>query len=165
MSEENDDAQNGEGEGIKSLRKEFEALKKQLSAVQEENAGLKAEKRSRSVSEVLKAKGLPEKAASLYSGDDASEEAVGKWIEEFGDVFGLKPNEQAPNPQEQQIQRVQEAAFGQPNFTTDTVPANGQLIGDPVELLAQMKSLSYEQAVEQGLLPDVKGTLYDTHNR
>lgn len=162
MSDENDDTTGGEG--IKNLRKEFEALKKQLAERDQELDGYRAEKRQRTVQEVLKAKGLPEKVASLYQSDDASEEAVGKWIEEFGDVFGVKQEQKADDSQNREVQRVQEV-FSAPETSIDRVPGGGKLVGDPNELLAQMKALSYDQLVEAGLLPNVKGSLYDTHGR
>jgi hypothetical protein len=163
MSDEFDDASGNEGEGIKSLRKEFEALKRANAEKDAALAKYQKQERQASVAGVLKAKGLPEKVASLYQGDDASEEAVGKWIEEFGDVFGIQQQKQNDAEQEQ-AKRVQNATFGSPDTPLDKPPA-GRLVGDPSELLAQMKSLSYEQLVEQGLLPNVKGTLYDTHGR
>lgn len=168
MSDENDDttANGGEGSGIANLRKEFENLKKQLRERDEELNGLRAEKRTRSVADVLKAKGVDEtkaaKAASLYNGADASEEAVGKWLEDFGDVFGLNQQAQQQDAQQQaEIQRVQQAAFGtQPSIGQP--PANAFVV-DPVEALAAMQSLPYEQLVQQGYLPDVTGTMWDTH--
>lgn len=167
LSDENDDAQGGEG--IKNLRKEFEALKTQLKERDTELSGLRAEKRTRTVAEVLKAKGLPEKAASLYNGDDASEEAVGKWIEDYGDVFGLKQGNQQSDAEQRQaaeIQRVQQAAFGQsPASNIGQAPAIAPFVVDPVEALNSMKTLTYEQLVEQGFLPNVAGTMWDTHNR
>lgn len=162
MSDENDDAQGGEG--IKNLRKEFEALKTQLKERDTELSGLRAEKRTRTVAEVLKAKGLPEKAASLYNGDDASEEAVGKWLEDFGDVFGLKQQEQQQQAQQNaEIQRLQQAAFGTQPVVGQ--PPAGSFVVDPVEALQTMQSATYEQLVQQGFLPDVTGTMWDTHGK
>lgn len=162
MSDEFDDTQ--ESEGIKSLRKAHDALKKQNDELLGELNKFRADQRKQSVAGILKAKGLPEKAASLYSGDDASEEAVGKWIEEFGDVFGLKQQSQ-DNDQQQQVQRVQQATFDAPTPELNATPANGPLVVDPIEALEQLKSMSYEQAVQAGYIPDVTGTLYDTHGR
>jgi hypothetical protein len=164
MSEENDGAQ--EGEGIKNLRKEFDALKKQLTERDQELAGYKATERKRTVAEVLKAKGLPEKAASLYNGDDASEEAVGKWLEDFGDVFGLtQQQDQQAAEQQAEINRLQQAAFGQPPNVGQLPNGQQPFVVDPVEALQAMASLPYEQLVEQGYLPNVKGTMWDTHGK
>jgi len=82
-----DNTPDDEGEGIKNLRKQFAALKKERDAEQEELNKFRLGARTASVTGFLKAKGIPESAAKLYTGEDTSEDAVGKWLEEYRDVF------------------------------------------------------------------------------
>jgi hypothetical protein len=150
MSDENI---NDEGEGIASLRKQYEATRKQNEDLAKELATFRNEKRQATITEVLKAKGLPEKAASLYSGDDVSEDAVVKWVSEYADVFGIKQEgttAQAADPNAANAARVSAASFGAPG-TEQFTP--GQPVGDPVELLHLMNTLPYEKLVELGLQP------------
>ena len=150
MSEENI---TDEGEGIASLRKQYEATRKQNEELAKELAAFRNEKRQATVAEVLKAKGLPEKAASLYSGDDVSPDAVGKWVSDYADVFGIKQEggaAQAADPNAANAERVSAASFGAPG-TEQFTP--GQPVGDPVELLHLMNTLPYEKLVELNLQP------------
>jgi hypothetical protein len=159
MSEENEFDGN-EGEGIKNLRKEFNALKKQLEEKDTELAGYRQEKRSSSVAAVLKAKGLSEKAASLYTGEDVSEDAVGKWLESYADVFGVNTPAPASQPDANALaaQRAAEASFESLEFGTP--PANSPVHGDLDELTRAMRSLPYEELVKRGLLPDPNNGLF-----
>lgn len=165
MSDETNTGQNDTG-GIAQLRKQVEEQAKQLTALSEENAGLRAEKRTTDVASTLKAKGLDEKrAASLakfYSGEDASAESVGKWLDENADAFGVTQGSQqtppaanAPSgdPNVAAAQAVQQAAFG---TTTPTNPPAGApiVVGDPAELQRLYEGgASVEQLQAMGLFP------------
>lgn len=158
MSEDNEFDGN-EGEGIKSLRREYNALKKQLDEQNTELASYRQEKRSTSVAGVLKAKGLPEKAASLYTGEDVSEDAVGKWVENYADVFGIRSNSTENDANAAAAQRASDASFG--NLDTNAGPGNnGQVVGDLDELERAMRTLPYEELVKRGMLP-ASGTLFN----
>lgn len=74
---------------VQQLRKQIEDLGKKNKEQGDALAAFLAKEKANSVASVLKAKGLPEKLASLYQGD-ASEEAVNKWVDEYADVFGVK---------------------------------------------------------------------------
>jgi glutamyl/glutaminyl-tRNA synthetase len=142
-----------EGDGIASLRKQYEATRKQNEELAKELAAFRNEKRQATISEVLKAKGLPEKAATLYSGEDFSPDAVDKWVSEYADVFGIKQEgttAQAVDPNAANAARVSAASHGSPG-TEQFTP--GQPVGDPVELLHLMNTMPYEKLVELNLLP------------
>lgn len=159
MSDENTNP--GEGEGIASLRKQYETTAAENKRLAERLATFEAKDRQVTVAGVLKAKGLPEKAASLYTGDDVSEDAVGKWVEQYGDVFGIKAQEgdgqQVVDPNAAAAARVAAASFGAAG-TEQFTP--GQPVGDPEELLQLMNTLPFEKLVELKLLPDPQGGLY-----
>jgi hypothetical protein len=167
MSEENEFDGN-EGEGIKSLRKEYNALKKQL---EEQSAALgkyQAAERRNSVATALKAKfgdteeakAKAAKAASLYTGDDVSEDAVGKWLESYADVFGVNTPAPASQPDANALaaQRAAEASFEGLEFGTP--PAGSPVHGDLDELTRAMQTLPVEELVKRGLLPDPSNGLF-----
>lgn len=146
--------------GIAQLREQFEAQAREL-------AELKAEKRISDVASALRDKGLDAKRASsvakFYSGEDASEAAVGKWLEENADAFGgsvQSPPAQVPAPQQPvsdpnvaAAQAVQQAAFGS---ATPTNPPAGTpiVIGDPAELQRLYEGgASIEQLQAMNLFP------------
>jgi hypothetical protein len=139
MSEENEFDGN-EGEGIKSLRKEFNALKKQN---EEKDAALGKYQAARTQlglhgpqGHSPEGQGTAEKAASLYTGDDVSEDAVGKWLESYADVFGAAPQQQTSttviDANAQAAQRTSEAAYE--NARARFRPARPGVHGDPDEL-------------------------------
>lgn len=151
MSDDNESS--NEGEGIKNLRSQYEATQRELTEARERLSKFEAEHRQQTVAEVLKAKGLEgakaAKAAALYSGDDASEDAVGKWLESYADVFNIQPagnDAQAGN-----VQRVSEASFG----TTDTNQngPTGRVLGSPDEIGRAIQTLPMEELVRLGYMP------------
>lgn len=158
MSDENTP---DEGDGIKSLRKQYDAIKKQNDELAAELATFRSEKRVATVAETLKAKGIPETAASLYSGDDTSPEAVGKWVEQYADLFGgAKPPAEngQPDPNAQAAARVSQASFGHPEAPAPQ--QGGRIYGDPEEIRRALENLPYPELVKQGLMPP-PGGLYN----
>lgn len=162
MSEENEVT--NEGEGIKNLRKEFNALKEQLKVRDEEIAGLRAYKRERSVSDVLKAKGVEEKkaakAAALYTGDDDSEDAVGKWLESYADVFGITANTNSGSENDANAAAAERTSMASFGSLDPGVSEAGPVVGDFAEMERAMRTLPYEELVKRGYLPDVSGQIF-----
>ena len=78
---------------VRDLRKQLKEAQAQSKTLQEELAGLKGAARERTVTEVLKSKGLPEKVAKLIPNDVEGEEAVTEWLQEFGEVFGVRTSD------------------------------------------------------------------------
>lgn len=154
MSSENDFESGDEGEGVKNLRKQYDAQKKQLDELTSELNKFRAKERTSTVAEYLKAKGIPATAASLYNGDDTSEDAVGKWVETYADVFNLSTNQskqQSPvDANLQSMQRVSNASLG--NSGSADLDAIGQVLGDPEELARAMQTLPYEELVKRGYI-------------
>jgi len=77
------------------LRKANKAKEKQLKEIQEELANLRKEKRERTISEVLTARGVNPKISAFIPQDiDLTEESLSSWLTEYGDVFGVsQPNQ------------------------------------------------------------------------
>lgn len=141
----------GAGDGIASLRKQYEQTQKELKALREENLAFKAKERTSSVASILKSKGLSEKAAALYSGDDTSEDAVNKWIEDFSDVFGVK-SASATDQNSNDAQRVTDFASGGGNEPGSALTPDGKVLGNPAEMEQLMRTLPVEKLVEMGWL-------------
>jgi hypothetical protein len=88
---------NGQDAGPKALRDRLKSLEKENRELKEQNTTLSKRVRTTSVSDVVKAKGYNPKVAALIPADiEASEDAIGKWLEEFADVFSLKKTEETP---------------------------------------------------------------------
>ena len=143
-----DETELNDSNGIANLRKQYEETQKALKEAQSELGQYRAEKRKASVAEVLKAKGLPERAASLYSGEDTSEDAVGKWVEEYADVFGVKQEE---DPNAQAAERLAAASTGN---SASIQNAGKQVLGDPEAILHAIQTLPYDELVKLGYMPE-----------
>jgi hypothetical protein len=88
---------------VGQLRKVNRTLEKRAKELEQELAGLKSQTRQRTVKDVLQAKGLNPKIAALIPQDiEPTDDALVKWIEDYGDVFGVqtqteeKPAEKSP---------------------------------------------------------------------
>jgi HD-GYP domain-containing protein (c-di-GMP phosphodiesterase class II) len=76
---------------VGQLRKVNRALEKRAKELEQELSGLKTQTRQRTVKDVLQAKGLNPKIAAFIPPDiDSSEEEIIKWVNEYGDVFGVQ---------------------------------------------------------------------------
>lgn len=85
------------GDVVKQLRKVNRTLEKRMKELETEATTLKAQTRSRVVKDVLTQKGVNAKVAAFIPQDlEPSEEAITNWLNEYGDVFGVKENAEAP---------------------------------------------------------------------
>lgn len=91
-----DDDQNDQGVNpklVKDLRKQLKEKAATEKALADKVADFEKRERTRNVASVLSAKGVNPKVAKLVpEGVGEDEESVGKWLEDFGDVFGVKPD-------------------------------------------------------------------------
>jgi len=100
--DDNYEDQDNDSQLVKDLRKQLRDKAKALNELQTKVENFETQSRASSIADVLKAKGLPEKVARLLPKDvEATEEGVGKWLEEYGDVFGVAPAEQAAQAQQE----------------------------------------------------------------
>lgn len=83
----------------KGLRDAYEAQKQKNKEMADQLAQLATEVRLSKLERKFSAKGVPEKAAKLFPKEKSPDE-VDAWLEEFGDVLGLKANETPVNPSE-----------------------------------------------------------------
>lgn len=147
MSEEND------SEGIAGLRKQYEEQKKALDTLLKENEELKTEKRNQSVTELFKAKGLPETAAKHFHGE-VSEDAVVA----FATDLGLLKADEASNENNQSdanadaARRLSQNSGGSQGLNISPGPG-GRVLGSPQEIQLALDTLNYKELVDLGLMP------------
>lgn len=144
-----------EGEGIASLRKQYEETKKALADAQKLVKDLSDDKRKKDLGEIFKAKSLPETAAQHFTGE-VSEDAVVKWATDLG---LLKPVEGTP-PKEpldanaQAAQRLSENSHGSYGFHVESEQTPGtRVLGDADEIMHALKTLPKEELQRLGLMP------------
>ena len=77
--------------GPAELRKALKKAQKEREAIEAELNKLRSDMRSRSVKDVLASKGVPDKLAKLIPSDVDTPEQIDAWLNEYSDVFGLKP--------------------------------------------------------------------------
>ena len=79
---------------VKQLRRVNKTLEKRLKELEVETNTYKTQTRQRTVKDVLASKGINPKVAAFIPQDiEITEEAVSKWLDEYGDVFGVKTEE------------------------------------------------------------------------
>lgn len=82
---------------LKDLRKQLKAQSQKNKELEEKLAEQTTRTRSMTLAELLKTAGVPEKVASLVPGNvEPTAEAVGEWLKEYGDVFGVTQGGQSP---------------------------------------------------------------------
>ena len=99
-----EDEDNGGGTDlVKKLRKQIDALSKQLKERDEILAEYTTQSHEASVGEILESFGLNPRIAQFIPDDiEADEDAVAEWLNEYGDAFGIEAveeGEQSPDAQ------------------------------------------------------------------
>jgi hypothetical protein len=152
MSDDDNDLEDTsvEGDGIANLRKQLKELKKRDAERETELVKFRAEQRAGSVAEILKAKNIPASAAKLYTGEDTSPDAVGKWLEDFADVFNIKPADPATDANAEAAKRVSDASYGSEQSTQKLSEG---VVGDLDEIQRLIDTQPYDELVKMGLMP------------
>lgn len=158
MSDENDTTDTSDGEGIKNLRKQYEAQQRELADAKKLLGDFQAQHRKTTVAELLKAKGIPESAADLYSGEEVSEDAVGKWVEKHADIF--QPNSSGGQLSENEQNARQVAGASQGSGYSTERPPGGRIYGDANEIGHALKTLPMDELIKQGYMP-TEGRLFN----
>ena len=92
------DFEDGPQDVVKQLRKVNRTLEKRLKELEQEANTAKAQNRQRTVKDVLTSKGINPKVSAFIPQDlEPTEEAVNNWLNEYGDVFGLKTDGEQDN--------------------------------------------------------------------
>lgn len=99
---------------IKQLRKRERAQARRLQELEAENAALKGESRSRTVSQILEAEGVSPKIAQFIPAEITDKDAVKAWLVEYSDLFGVKSSSPKgePDPDEDAFNRMNNMTEG-----------------------------------------------------
>lgn len=130
----NDDEPNDEDQGnpnlVKSLRDALKEKTKAEKALETQLTSLTARVRAQDVGAVLKEAGVNEKVAALIPTDvEPTAEAVGKWLEEYKDVFGIKAEDTTPSEPDPDVVSQMTAM--------NNVAQSGQAPGGPANVTLQ----------------------------
>lgn len=133
----------------KALRDAYAALKGKSEELEKELAKLQGASRVSDLAKTLEAKGVNPKVAGFYPKEaDVSDDAVGKWLVENADIFGIDLGTD-------DNKNAEAAAAVQTMHTAvDTAqPVTPTEVGSVEELTELYRNLPMEQLVERGLLP------------
>lgn len=143
---------------LRQLRKENRAKEKQIKELQDQLSSLSTQARERSVRDVLTAKGLNPKIARFVPENVTAEDEVAAWVEEFADVFGSTPSQDAsaePEVSPNQGSLFQELSGIQQNAQVQASGASYS--GDPDQLAALIQSARTPQELNKILFGSEDG--------
>lgn len=135
---DDDDMDGGYGQAqpdnvVKQLRDQLKAKAKAEKELQQKLEELQGQVRRSTISEVLKSQGVNAKVADLIpSTVEPTKEGIGKWLEEYGELFGVQspegttdsssaPKEPDPQTVSQMTAMSQVAASGEVAITNQPV--------------------------------------------
>ena len=79
---------------VKQLRKANKQKEKELAELKSQFENLSKAQRDRAIKDVLEARGVNKKISAFIPSDiDPTEESLSKWLDDYGDVFGLQAAE------------------------------------------------------------------------
>jgi hypothetical protein len=79
---------------VKQLRKANKQKEKELADLKSQFETLNKQQRERTIKDVLEARGVNKKISAFIPQDlDPTEESLSKWLDDYGDVFGLDTTE------------------------------------------------------------------------
>lgn len=131
-------------DGPKALRDALDKEKARSKELAEKLAKVESGLAKRTIADVLSSKGANPKLARHVArdleGDEITPEAVGKWLEEEGEIFGFKPQEEDDGgaSEAHDTQRAARAASGSAPTPDDDALANIAGASSPEELQAAM---------------------------
>ena len=97
---------------VKQLRKANKQKEKELAELKSQFEHLSKAQRDRAIKDVLEARGVNKKISAFIPSDiDPTEESLSKWLDEYGDVFGL----QAAETSKPAVDPAQAAAYKKMN--------------------------------------------------
>lgn len=94
--DEQDEGGNPNSSAMRQLRAADKAKAKRIKELEEQLSSLSKSSRERSIKDVLDGRGLNPKIATFIPPDiEPTEDAVSKWLDEYGELFGAAPQQQA----------------------------------------------------------------------
>lgn len=139
----------GDTDLVKNLRKALRDANKAKGELERTLADRQKSDRTRTLADVLKGKGVAEKAAKYFPADvEPTDENVEKWLDEDGDLFGFVRQEVSPE--------VQSAAERISNASANS--SSGTQVMDTVALAAEIRNAKTPEELaaayaKAGMLP------------
>jgi len=97
---------------VKKLRAQLKEQSKALAERDTQLAELAGKERKRNVADILAANNLNPKIAAFIPADIAPDaESISAWVNEYGDVFGVQPQQPAEQAQQIAAQQAQADSF------------------------------------------------------
>jgi hypothetical protein len=138
-----EDEDNGSGTDlVKKLRKQIDALSKQIKERDEILAEFTTQSHEASIGEILEQFGLNPKIARFIPDEvDADEDAVAQWLNEYGDAFGIEAVEEGnESPDAQSYERMSDFDDGSIDpFVGQDLASRIANAGSPEELSNLLK--------------------------
>jgi len=138
-----EDEDNGSGTDlVKKLRKQIDALSKQIKERDEILAEFTTQSHEASVGEILESFGLNPRIAKFIPDEvEADEDAVAQWLNEYGDAFGIEAVEEGTeSPDAQSYERMSEFDDGSIDpFVGQDLASRIANAGSPEELSNLLK--------------------------
>jgi hypothetical protein len=93
-----DSSSNQNNDLVKQLRKAAKQKDKELQELRAQFEGVSKAQRERTIKDVLEARGVNKKISAFIPQDiDPTEESLSKWLDDYGDVFGIQSQESNQN--------------------------------------------------------------------
>jgi hypothetical protein len=138
-----EDEDNGSGTDlVKKLRKQIDALSKQIKERDEILAEFTTQSHEASIGEMLEQFGLNPKIARFIPDEvEADEDAVAQWLNEYGDAFGIEAVEEGnESPDAQSYERMSDFDDGSIDpFVGQDLASRIANAGSPEELSNLLK--------------------------
>jgi hypothetical protein len=138
-----EDEDNGSGTDlVKKLRKQIDALSKQIKERDEILAEFTTQSHEASIGEILEQFGLNPKIARFIPDEvEADEDAVAQWLNEYGDAFGIEAVEEGnESPDAQSYERMSDFDDGSIDpFVGQDLASRIANAGSPEELSNLLK--------------------------
>jgi len=112
-----DTSSNQSNDLVKQLRKAAKQKDKELAELRAQFEGVSKAQRERAIKDVLEARGVNKKISAFIPSDiDPTEESLSKWLDDYGDVFGIQAQESNQNV----VDPAQAAAYKKMNNAVES---------------------------------------------
>ena len=112
-----DTSSNQNNDLVRQLRKAAKQKDKELAELKAQYEGLSKAQRERAIKDVLEARGVNKKISAFIPQDiDPTEESLSKWLDDYGDVFGIQAQESNQNA----VDPAQAAAYKKMNNVVES---------------------------------------------
>ena len=112
-----DSYSNSNNDLVKQLRKAAKQKDKELQELRAQFEGVSKAQRERTIKDVLEARGINKKISAFIPQDiDPTEESLSKWLDDYGDVFGIESQQSNQNT----VDPAQAAAYKKMNNAVES---------------------------------------------